>query len=264
MLKITNWFGRLGNNITQVKNALLIGLYYNYNIELQPHIFFNTTRIIINREKKLDNIFSKIIDTEGTYFYYQNKLSSYKECFQYNEDKVKKILKGLFLIDYSEIKNLSENELVIHIRSGDQLITSNANPKYIMAPLCYYKKIIEENNYEKIYIVCEDTINPCVNELLKLYPTAIHKRNTLIEDIKIILGAKHVVSTIGTFIPALLWISNNIEKVYVASYDFTLNDNVYPKIKVLNLINMEDYKEIIVKWENNASQKKLMLEYKYK
>ena len=27
-----------------------------------------------------------------------------------------------------------------------------------------------ENNYKKIETVCEDTLNPCVNELLKIYP----------------------------------------------------------------------------------------------
>ena len=35
------------------------------------------------------------------------------------------------------------------------MITTNPNPKYIMAPLSYYKKIIEENSYKKIEIVCE-------------------------------------------------------------------------------------------------------------
>ena len=34
MLKITSWYGRLGNNITQLKNVLHIALYCNYNIEI--------------------------------------------------------------------------------------------------------------------------------------------------------------------------------------------------------------------------------------
>jgi|UniRef100_A0A6C0ITG4 hypothetical protein len=263
MLKITSWFGRLGNNITQLKNILHIGIYYQYNIEIPPHTLFKSTKIIITNEL-YDNICEKITDTEGTEYYYQNKLLKYEECFQYNEYKVKQALKDIFNIDYSKIINLQENELVIHIRSGDQLITSNPNPKYIMAPVCYYKKIIDENNYEKIQIVCEDTLNPCVNQLLKLYPKIIYKRNTLVDDIKIILGAKHIVSTIGTFIPALCWFSNNIEKIYAVSYDFTLYEKIYPKIDEIKIIKMEDYKNKMVKWKNNPEQKRLMLEYKFK
>ena len=259
MLKITSWYGRLGNNITQLKNVLYIALYCNYNIEIPRHMFFKATKIIINKSYENHN---NIIDNEGIEFYYQNKLEKYKICFTKNHEKVKKILQDIFKID---IRNIEKKEgLIIHIRSGDQLITTNPNPKYIMAPLSYYKKIIEENKNKKIQIVCEDTINPCVNELLKIYPEISYNRRTLIEDIKIILGAENIVSTIGTFIPGLCWMSNNIKKVYIASYDFTLKDSVYPKNVEKEIIIMEDYKNKMVKWENSKEQKQIMLEYEFK
>ena len=259
MLKITSWYGRLGNNITQLKNVLHIALYCNYNIEIPRHVFFKATKIIIN--KNYENK-GNIIDTEGVEFYYQNKLKKYKICFEKNHEKVKEILQNIFKIDIRKIEK--KEGLIIHIRSGDQMITTNPNPKYIMAPLSYYKKIIEENNYKKIEIVCEDTLNPCVNELLKIYPNINYNRNTLIDDIKIILGAENIVSTIGTFIPGLCWLSNNIKKVYVASYDFTLSDNVYPINIKKTIIEMKEYKSKMVKWKNNKEQKQLMLEYEFK
>lgn len=259
MLRIISWYGRLGNNITQLKNVLYIALYCNYNIEIPRHIFFKATKIIINKNYE-DN--REIIDTEGVEFYHRNKLEKYKICFERNHEKVKEILQNIFKMD---IINIEKKEgLIIHIRSGDQMITTNPHPKYIMAPLSYYKKIIEENKNKKIQIVCEDTLNPCVNELLKMYPNINYNRNTLIEDIKIILGAENIVSTIGTFIPGLCWLSNNIKKVYIASYDFTLNDNVYPKNIKKEIIEMEDYKNKMVKWENSKEQKQLMLEYEFK
>ena len=78
MLKITSWYGRLGNNITQLKNVLYIALFCNYNIEIPRHMFFKATKIIIN--KSYEN-HSNIIDNEGVEFYYQNKLEKYKICF---------------------------------------------------------------------------------------------------------------------------------------------------------------------------------------
>ena len=58
--------------------------------------------------------------------------------------------------------------------------------------------------------------------------------------------------------------SNNIKKVYIASYDFTLKDNVYPKNIKKEIIEMEDYKNKMIKWENSKEQKQLMLEYEFK
>ena len=129
MLKITSWYGRLGNNITQLKNVLHIALYCNYNIEIPRHMFFKATKIIIN--KNYENKGS-IIDIEGE-FYFQNKLEKYKICFEKNHEKVKEILQNIFKMD---IMNIDKKEgLIIHIRSGDQMITTRQNPKYIMAPL---------------------------------------------------------------------------------------------------------------------------------
>ena len=64
-------------------------------------------------------------------------------------------------------------------------------------PLSYYIKEINKYNYEKIYIVCEDRVNPVVNKLLELYENAIHNINSLEEDIRIILGAKNIIYSIS-------------------------------------------------------------------
>ena len=57
-IKINKWYGRLGNNIIQVKNAINIALHYNYNIRIPYHIFFNKRYIKINNKitKKNRNI----------------------------------------------------------------------------------------------------------------------------------------------------------------------------------------------------------------
>ena len=42
------------------------------------------------------------------------------------------------------------------------------NTNYAQPPLCFYKKIINENNYENIYLISNGHENPVVDRLLKL------------------------------------------------------------------------------------------------
>jgi hypothetical protein len=48
-----------------------------------------------------------------------------------------------------------------------------------MPPLSYYVEIINNNNFKNIYLIAEDTLNPCINSLLNMYPNIIFKINTL-------------------------------------------------------------------------------------
>ena len=53
---INKWYHRLGNNIIQVHNAILIGLYFNCNVTIPAHSFFNTKIIKINNNKSLNKV----------------------------------------------------------------------------------------------------------------------------------------------------------------------------------------------------------------
>ena len=55
-----------------------------------------------------------------------------------------------------------ENDVVIHIRSGD-IFNKCPHPVYIMPPLSYYVNILNEKNFNKIYLVAADKLNPFIN-----------------------------------------------------------------------------------------------------
>lgn len=44
-LVINSWFGRTGNNIISLINALFIAVFYNYNLSFPKHSLFNKTKI---------------------------------------------------------------------------------------------------------------------------------------------------------------------------------------------------------------------------
>ncbi len=162
------------------------------------------------------------------------------DIFKQNIEERNKILQKAFLIN--NINKLPENDVVIHIRSGD-IFSSKPHPNYVPPPLSYYTKEIDKYKYEKIRIICEDTINPVVNELLKLYKNAVYEKNTLEKDIRIILGATNIIFSVGTFIPSLMRFSNNN--------------------KYLSLLKLKEYYKIMKPWKNTIEQYNYILTYDY-
>jgi len=242
---------RLGNFFIQINNALHIALYYNYNIILPKHEFLNTTYVIINKDvtPEAEQI------TNCDYFFTRNKIENVDDSIFYiNSDKVLTIMKDIFVFNY--ISPLGNNDLLLHIRSGDIFSDNTPHPCYIMPPLSYYKNIIDQNNYDNIYLIAEDRLNPCINRLLELYPKIMFKLQPLEEDVKMVMAACNVVISYGTFIPSLLNLSNNIKNIYCPSYFVCgkVGSNTH-------VTDLSKYQAIMSPWKNTPDQKITLLEY---
>lgn len=248
--------GKIGNFIVQLSNAIKIAMFYNYNVIVPDHPYINTTYIVINNNVNLHN--EKITDPND--FFYTNKIKNIDiKLFKMNIEKTCEILKNSFNIK-NEI-SLDDNDLLIHIRSSD-IFGVNPHPAYLTPPLSYYVNIINKNNFNEIYLIAEDRINPCINKLLELYPKIKFKIQSLEEDVKLILGAKNVVMGFGTFIPSLLLVSDNIKKLYKPSY--MNNDELDILNRIIKVFNIElsVYKTRMTPWKNTLEQRKFMLTYK--
>jgi len=229
--------------ISQLSNAIDIALAYKHNIKINFHIQFFDLSVI---EKYFSKYNNNTIITDKNNFFYRHKLSFPNDIFKQNVEERNKILKNAFLI--KNINKLNENDLVIHIRSGD-IFSSKPHCGYVPPPLCYYTKEIDKYKYEKIHIICEDTKNPVVNKLLELYKNAVWEKNNLEKDIRIILGATNIIFSIGTFIPALIQLSNNNK--YLCGNRTAINDK------------LNEYYKITKPWKNTIVQRKYILTYKY-
>ena len=247
---------KIGNFIIMLSNAIKIALFYNYNVIIPNHPYINTTYIVINNDINLNN--EKIIDPHN--FFYTTKVKNIDiKLFKKNTLKTLEILKSCFALK-NEIQ-LGDNDLLIHIRSSD-IFGDNPHPSYLTPPLSYYVNIIDKNNFNEIYLIAEDRINPCINRLLQLYPKIKFKIQSLEEDVKLILGAKNVVMGFGTFIPSLLLVSDNIKELYKPSYmNNDETDMLNKMIKVFN-IELSAYKKRMTPWKNTLEQRKFMLTYK--
>jgi hypothetical protein len=162
-----------------------------------------------------------------------------------------------------DLESLGENDLTIHIRSGDLFDGDGVNWTYIIPPLYYYVTIIETGNYKNIYLICEDTKNPCVNKLLELYPSIHFSMNDISDDIKLIMRSTNVVCSYGSFVPALLNMTEYTKKLYIPSYfkQFIHLSLFNPRIEVIQ-IDLDEYKNEIGSWRNTARDKNMMITYK--
>lgn len=243
MIILDKLCGRLGNNIIQLSNIIDIAIAYKHNVKLNVKIKFFDVSIIEEYFKNYNND-QKIID-KVSYFFYKNRLPFPEEIFVKNIEERNKILQKALLI--KDINKLPINDLVIHIRSGD-IFSRHPHTGYVPPPLSYYIKELNNNKYEKIHIVCEDKKNPVVNKLLGLYKNAIHNKNTLEKDIRLILGASNIMCSVGSFIPSLLLLSNNINFIHTPFKD--------KKEK-------QDYYKIMHPWKNTIRQRDYILTYNY-
>lgn len=278
-LKIISWSNRLGNNIIQILNCIQISLFYGckYNIIIPNHKYFNTNYIILNSEIK--ESFECI--TEYNNFYYFCYMPQFdKRCFGQNIEKSLSILRSIFKSPDNKVQ-LHDNDLVIHIRSGD-IFDECPHAEYIPSPLSFYSDIIESKNWSKIHILSENKLNPVIDELLNKYikkKNISYKMQDLDEDLSIILQARHVVMDIGTFVPTLLLLSSKIKQMY-NSCNFSnkllvhIIDETNIKIyfylqKFLSHVKIVDvdyqyYRLLQTPWKNSAIQRQRLIEYNKK
>lgn len=268
-IRIPKWFCRLGNNIIQVMNMLILAIHLNCNLYIPKHKFFKIRFIQINDKKEEDEIEDEVMKFKG--FKIVNICKKFNvpiEIFDKEEYiiRAQSILKSIFKIENNVIENDNNDDLYIHIRSGDIFKKKKPSHLYKPPPLSYYQEIIDNNNYQNIYLIAKDDINPVINKLLEIYPQIKWDKNPLEKDINIILNAKNIVVSIGTFVPSLLLISNNTKVIFSPSEEFLHMNKKYittfiNKEKVLNSLDYSEYFNKFKKWKNNEYQRNLLLTF---
>jgi len=249
----------VGNFIIMVRNAIHIALFYNYNVILPTSKFLNTEYLIINKECTLEN---EKIDNKHNFFY-QNMIKDIDIIvFKQNIEQTNNLLRQCFTIN-TNLK-LQPNDLVIHIRSGHGVFEGSIHSQYIQPPLSYYKNIIETNNFDTIYLVALNSQNPCINALLELYPNIQFKKQSLEDDINLILSASTVITGFGTFVPSLLLFSTVIKTLYTPSYlkkKYPVWNYTHEMGNIIS-IPLDEYEIQQYPWKNTKEQNERMLTYK--
>jgi hypothetical protein len=212
---INHWYGRFGNNIIAICNGIYTARKYKGKLTFMPHP--------ILKQKIFDFTEGDITELYQENFYEFNK--HFTEILSVTDLHE---LIHVYLMDIIPRLNieLSEKDLIIHIRSGDIFLPQYYDFNYTQPPLSYYTNIIDNNKYDHIYLVAEDYRNPVINELLKYnahIKTIIGKNNNttvlnfnyeFIRDLNILLQAKNLVVGTGSLGYIVALMSNKLIKLY--------------------------------------------------
>lgn len=251
---IDRWFGRLGNNIQQISNAIYFCRLKGVNYHSPPHSLIEQFSENFGVESDLSSTFFTIKDLDCNI----NDLNSQRKdiCETFILPRLKiPLLKDSFL----------STTLVIHIRGGDlfdrnpayQTIPGN----YVQNPLCFYENLFK--NFKSILIVAQDFSNPVIKHLQKNQKVKVIS-SSLEEDFSLLLRAKNLATSgAGTFAIAAALCSKNIENLFCTNLFDTEHLNptmIEGKINV-EINNLTDYIQV-GEWKNTLSQRELMLKYK--
>ena len=156
--------------------------------------------------------------------------------------------------------------VTIHLRGGDVFGTREAK-NYGQPPLSFYQKVLEHCRARHVHIVYQDELNPVLTRLISLceeksigYTT---QSGSLTEDIETLMGAQTLAVGRGTFLPAVVGLSDHIKRVYYFEDKFTLQPprNGFEVFRVFD--SHGEYRRSVLSgnWENRPEQRALMLSY---
>ena len=253
-------FTQLGNSLIQLSNAINVGIHKKSKV-IMPKTAVNPE--VLDFLSAVPDFDFRTPDACGIdlerKFYFPN------QCFGYdliNKER-RRILKD-FVFSHLPIvdsEGITEDTLVIHIRSGD-IFGEWTHQNYVQPPLSYYKKIIEETKPSNILIVTQsDRKNPCVDSLLSLYPNIKIQCGTLQQDVSAILNARKLVIGFGTFGWMLSMISDRIHTLHCPTICTDLLSSFYslPPFEI-NRYDFEEYIKI-GDWKNSESQREIMINH---
>ena len=167
------------------------------------------------------------------------------------------------------------NDLYIYIRSGDIFLLSYIYyiRGYFQPPLCFYKKILDNFKFNKVFIISQDKLNPVIPKLLNKYSYISIKNNELKVDISYLINSYKMVAGKSTFFSTsikfndklkFLWeydcspLSQKYLHLHYSAYNFQFNYTVYK----MNLSN--NYRKLMYPWFNIPKQRKEMINEKCK
>lgn len=266
---ISHWAGRVGNNIQQIANCIMLAESRRNTVEqkLEHEII----------EKFEYNFGTDGQSVEGKFYNWEptvhcdngtleggNEIGISKEHVYANMRRVCKTYIYPHL-KVPKVEPFNEDTLVIHIRGGDIIEREYERPhNYVQNPLSYYLSLIDD--FKEVIVVAEpNSNNPVVPELKKIDRLKFQSLS-VVEDYATLLAAKNLATSgVGTFAISAALCSQNIKNLFTSNAYLTehLNCSMLCNTDVtVYELELRDYIPVYpCSWKNNSEQRKLMLEY---
>lgn len=149
--------------------------------------------------------------------------------------------------------DIPDDTLVAHVRSGGIFGPSTfIHPLYGQPPCQYYLDAFKKGNFSKLIIVSMDEKNPCVN-ILKNH-SGIYNKNSFETDFSIMLNAKNLIISRGSFGYAAALFSKKLKNFY------TFNSSSTRLINHWNCVPTDKYwHSVIANWTDSQDQREMII-----
>lgn len=267
---VSHWAGRLGNNIQQVANAIMLAEYKKHTFEQNlDHEIIG--KFIYNFGLDGSHVASKFYNWEPTVHCDNGVLEGGNEIGISREhvyQNIRRICKEYIFpnLKVNHLDSFDDDTLVIHIRGGDIIEREYERPhNYVQNPLAYYLALIEE--FDNIIAVVEPkNNNPVLPELKKIDKIKFQSLSVA-EDYATLLAAKNLATSgVGTFGVSAALCSRNIKNLFTSDAYLTEHLNytmIYNTDIIVHELELKNYIPVYpCSWKNDKEQRKLMLEYK--
>jgi hypothetical protein len=222
-------FGRLGNNIIQSLNAILIGSVLGsskttirnpYGIYLAGGASINDMLIEVGDEDIPDSFSDFERPTLVGQFY---SAHGFESCFAWATDglltSIIQAFSRLVPMPSGGVAFEPRKTLVAHIRGGDVFrLEPPPSPWYSQPPAAFYlSAALDARRFgvDRVLIVAEDDKNPVVAHLLEAFPSlgisVQLQSRSVFKDFSAVRQARYVAQSFGTFAEAAALISDQIK-----------------------------------------------------
>ena len=182
---------------------------------------------------------------------------------------VRTYIRPLFNRLPAQIPAKPDDELLIHIRSGDIFGTWVA-PQYPQPPLAFYRMVIDrllaEGRIASIKLVFENRLNPVIPALeawiaARGIPFSTQS-GALTDDVAALMNGRYLVFGLGTFGPGVCQLSDRVEQVFYFASGWPQHFKSIPTIgTVVEVLDVAGGYTKVGEWDNSPERRALMLDY---
>ncbi|WP_457105279.1 coagulation factor 5 8 type domain-containing protein [Methylobacterium sp. P5_C11] len=182
---------------------------------------------------------------------------------------VQGVIRPLFNGLPRSVPNKPDDQLLIHIRSGD-IFSTWVDPHYPQPPFAFYRMVIDrllaEGRIQSVKLVFENRLNPVIAEVeayaeRRGLPVEIQSES-LIADVTALVNGRYLVFGLGTFGPAICHLSDHVEQVFYFASNWPQGFQSIPTIgKVIEVRDLEGRYMKVGEWQNSDAQRRTMIDY---
>ena len=182
---------------------------------------------------------------------------------------VHSVIRPLFNGLPARVPEKPDDQLIIHIRSGD-IFSTWVDPHYPQPPFAFYRMVIDrmlaEGRIRSVKLVFENRLNPVIAEVeayaedLGLPVTT--QSESLVADVAALVNGRYLVFGLGTFGPAICHLSERVDQVFYFSSGSPQGFQAIPTIgKVVEVRDLASRYIKVGQWQNTEAQRRMMVEY---